>query len=88
MKTYPIIIDTMEEVHCTTHDEYGLRAKGVLAALNKFDIIYFGIKLAHLLHGPSEETSKVLQAKSISLQEALASVNATKCFYINNKENF
>lgn len=70
----------MEEVYHTTRDDYGLRANGVLTALEKFEI-YFGIKLSHLLFGPAEEVSKVLQAKNISLQESLASINTVKHFY-------
>ena len=70
----------MEEVHRTTHDDYGLRANGILAALDKFEV-YFGIKLCHLLFGPAEEVSKVLQAKNISLQDSLASISAVRSFY-------
>ena len=43
--------------------------------------MYFGSKLSHLLFGPAEEVSKVLQAKNISLQESLASVHTVKHFY-------
>ena len=53
IKNYSAIIDTMEEVHCTTQDDYGLRANGVLTAMEKFEM-YFGIKLSHLLFGPAE----------------------------------
>ena len=30
---YSVLMETMEEVHCTTWDEYGLKAAGILAAL-------------------------------------------------------
>ena len=80
IKNYSVVIDTMEEVYRTTRDDYGLRANGVLTSLEKYEI-YFGIKLSHLLFGPAEEVSKVLQAKNISLQESLASVHTVKCFY-------
>jgi len=35
IKQYSVLMETMEEVHCTTRDEYGLKAAGVLAALEK-----------------------------------------------------
>ena len=75
IKNYSVIIDTMEEVHRTTRDDYGLRANGILAALDKFEV-YFGIKLCHHLFGLAKEMSKVLQAKDITLQDSLASINA------------
>ena len=61
VKNYSVVIDTMEEVYHRTYDDYGLRANGILSALEKFKI-YFGIKLVHHLFGPAEETSKVQQA--------------------------
>ena len=80
IKNYSAIIDTMEEVHHTTRNDYALRAYGVMVAMEKFEV-YFGIKLSHLLFGPAEETSKVLQAKNISLQESLGSIHTVQHFY-------
>ena len=57
IKQYTVIMETMEHVHITTRDEYGLKDGGVLASLDKFQIL-FGLKLGHLLFGASEETSK------------------------------
>lgn len=59
IKQYSIIMETMEEVSHTTHDDCGLKAAGVVAALEKFETL-FGLKLGHLLFGTSEGTSKVL----------------------------
>ena len=39
IKQYSMSVKTMEEVHCTIRDEYGLKAAGILAALEKFEII-------------------------------------------------
>jgi len=72
IKQYSVLMETMEEVHCTTRDEYGLKAAGVLAALEKFEI-FFGLKLGHLF-GAAEETSKALQAKDTSVKEAVTAV--------------
>ena len=72
--------DTMKEVHQTTKDEYGMKARGVLSSLEKFEVL-FGMKLAHFLFSPSEETFTVLQAKDTSFQEAISAVTDTKAFY-------
>ena len=36
MDSVIVLMETMEEVHHTTRDKYGLKAAGVLAALEKF----------------------------------------------------
>ena len=80
LKDYLILLELMEEIHCTTHDEYGLKAHGIFSALEKFDTL-FGLSLGHLLFGASESLSKSLQAKDTSLQEGLSAVNLCKAFY-------
>ena len=59
IKQYTIIIETLDEVHSTTKDEYGLKAGGIATALEKFDM-FFGLQLGHLLFGSAENTSKVI----------------------------
>ena len=80
IKDYSILIDVMEEIHASTHDEYGLKAYGILMSLEKFETL-FGLKLAYLLFGASEDVSKSLQAKNTTLQEALSSVKLASAFY-------
>ena len=80
LKDYSILMEVMGEIHDTTHDEYGLKAYGILTSLEKFDT-HFGLKLAYLLFGASEEVSKSLQAKNATLQEGLASVKLASAFY-------
>ena len=80
LKDYSILMDTMEEVNHTTHDEYGLRAKGILTTMEKFENL-FGLKLGYLLFSAAEEVSKCLQAKNTSLQEALSAVNLASGFF-------
>ena len=60
----------MAEVNSTTHDEYGLKAGGIVSALEKLNTL-FGLKLGHILFGTAEEVSKSLQAKDTTLQQAL-----------------
>ena len=47
--------------------EYGLKAGGIVTALEKFDM-FFGLQLGHLLFGAAENTCIVLQRKGISVQ--------------------
>ena len=84
IKQYSVLMETMEEVHRTTRDEYGLKAAGVLAVLEKFEI-FFGLRLGHLLFGAAEETSKALQAKDTSVKEAVTAVSVTRAF-ISDKD--
>ena len=71
----------MEEIHHrTTYDEYGLKAHGIFAAPEKFDML-FGLSVGHLLFGASESLPKSLQAKDTSLQQGLSAVNHCKAFY-------
>ena len=44
LKDYSVLMDTLEEVSETTRDEYGSKAAGLLANLEKFDI-FLGLKL-------------------------------------------
>ena len=64
----------MNEIHQTTHDEHCLKERGIPTALEKFDS-FFGLQLVHILFGPAEKASKYLQAKYVSIQEALSSIN-------------
>ena len=76
----------MEEVNKTTRDEYGLKAGGVLAALDKFST-FFGLRLMHILFSSSEEISKALQSKNTTVQEALTSVSMLKSFFQRHRND-
>ena len=76
---YVSIMDMMQEFHETTREEYGLKAGGVLTALENFSTL-FGLKLGHLLFGAAEEISKAFQAKDTTVQEAVSSVTSLTSF--------
>ena len=80
IKDYSILIEAMAEINSTTHDEYGLKAGGILSALEKFSTL-FGLKLGRILFTTAEEVSKSLQAKDTTLQQALSSVDLASAFY-------
>ena len=70
LNDYSILMETMSEINSTTWDEYGLRAGGILNALEKFSML-FGLKLSYLLLSTGEVVSKGLQAKDLTIQEAI-----------------
>ncbi len=80
LKDYAILMETMSEINSTTHDEYGLKAAGILASLEKFSIL-FGLKLGYILFAAAEQVSKSLQGKDVTLKEALSSINLAAAFY-------
>ena len=86
IKHYTTIMDTMCEVNETTRDEYGLKAGGVLVALENFSTL-FGLRLGYLLFGAAEETSKALQAKDTSVQEALTSATLLESYFKRLRTN-
>lgn len=61
VKDSSILMETMAEIHSTTHDEYGLRAGGILSALEKFSTL-FGLKLTYT-HFSTAKVSKSCQLK-------------------------
>ena len=79
IKQYSVIIDAMEEVNQTTHDEYSLKAAGVLAALEKFEML-FGLKWGHLLFSAAEQTSRVITSKRQICPRSSSAVNAMRAF--------
>lgn len=70
LRNYAALQDTLTSVNQECHDDYGRRAGGVLAQMQKFDT-YFGLKLSHLVFGATEQLSRTLQHENISLMEAL-----------------
>ena len=80
LKDYSILMETMEEIHHISHDEYGLKAAGILALLEKFSTL-FGLELGYLVFGAAEFLSNTLQRRDISIQKAVAAVSLAKSFY-------
>ena len=83
MQDYTVLIDTLDEIHQTTRDEYGLKAAGLLSTMSTL----FGLKLGELVFGASETLSKSLQGKDTTIQEAIAAVKLAKCFYTQQRRD-
>ena len=47
----------------------------------------FGLKLGHLLFSAAKQTSRVLQAKDTTVQEAVSALNATRAFYQHQRQD-
>ena len=77
---YEALQAAMEEIIRLCKDEYGARAAGVLALLEKFET-FFALKLAHLVFSASEQLSKTLQGKETNVQDACDAARATAAFY-------
>ena len=80
LKNYAILIETLEDIHATTHDGYGLKAGGFVRSLEAFTTL-FGLKLALNLFSEAEQVSLALQRKNLIIQDALCAVNAAKQYY-------
>ena len=83
LKDYVVLMETLEDIHSTTHDEYGLKASGFFYSFGTL----FGLKLAHTLFSAAEQVSVTLQKKNITLQDALSAVGAAKAYYSRLRSN-
>ena len=80
LKDYPVLMETMEEIHATTPNDNGFKASGCLQSLEKFNTL-FALTIAHIHFGSTEEVSLFLQRKDIAIQEALSGVNIAKAYF-------
>ena len=74
---YATLVETFTEISETSNDEYGRRAAGVLAQLEKFET-FFGMKLCHLVFAATEEVSRALQRVDMTLGEGLKQAEVAK----------
>ena len=65
---YSSLCETLETVNAETHDEYGRKAGGYLAQMEKFST-FFGLNLSHLIFSGTEQLSLTLQGKDTTIQE-------------------
>ena len=79
IENYQAQIQAFEEINGSSHDDYGRRAGGVLAQLQKFQT-YFGLELCYLVFAVTEEVSLLLQGKSTTLQDALQQADTAKSY--------
>ena len=56
LKNHEIPCDALCRINAETHDEYGVKAGGFFAQMEKFST-FFGLKLSHLVYAASEQLS-------------------------------
>ena len=71
LRNYAAVLQALQEISEESHDDYGRRANGVMAQLQRFDT-YFGLKLSYLIFSGTEQTSTSLQRVDTSVQDALS----------------
>ena len=86
LRNYPALLEAMETISSESHDDYGRRANGILAQLERFDT-YFGLKLSHLVFSATEQTSIALQGKSTTVQEALTAASMAKSYLVRQRDS-
>ena len=67
LRNYPSLLEALQTISNELQDDYGRRANGILAQLERFDT-YFGLKLSHSAFSTTEQTSIALQKKSTTIQ--------------------
>ena len=89
LKDYTVLMETLEEIHATTRDDYGLKASGFLHSLETFNTL-FGLRLALSLFSAAEQVSLALQKKNTTIQDALSAVDAAKAYFhrLRSEEEF
>ena len=86
LRNYSTLLHTLENVNTTGCDEYARRAAGQHALMEKFST-FFGLKLAHLLFGASQQLSRTLQSKQKSAEDAFKAAGLAKVFYSRQRSD-
>ena len=79
LKNYSALLETLEEVS-QGYDEYARRARGQMTLMEKFST-YFGLRLSYTVFGATEQLSRIIQAKQISIQDAVKAAHTAKASY-------
>ena len=87
LKNYAVICEELTEIGTDSHGEASTRALGFLALMEKFSTFY-GLKLAYLIFGASEQLSSTLQYKDINAQEASTAVSIALAFLQRQRCDF
>ena len=75
LKNYNVICEELSQIAAESHSESSTKASGLLAIMDKFQT-YYGLKLAFLIFGATEQLSATLQYKDINAQEVTLAVSA------------
>ena len=78
LKDYELLIETLEEVHQSTQDEYGMKAGGLQRGLEKFNMFFLPMVLPSLIQRSRTALTNSPKKKEISLQDAFCAVGSSK----------
>ena len=70
IENYAVLCEALAEINLSTHDQYGRKAGGFFAQMEKFST-FFGLKLSHLVFSGTEQLSISLQGKDTTVQESI-----------------
>lgn len=76
LSNYSLLGVALEQINVKTHDDYGRKAGGLLAMMDKFKT-FFELKLSHLNFSGTEQLSLTLQGKDTTIQEATIAAETT-----------
>ena len=76
LSNYTLLCTALAEINAVTHDDYGRKAGGFLALMDKF-CTYFGLQLSHLIFSGTEQLSYTLQGKETTIQDASRAADVT-----------
>lgn len=79
LSKYQALLDTLEEVQLQ-NDEYGRRAGGQAALMEKFST-FLGLKLAYHVFSRAKQLSINIQGKDTAVQSAMNAVRQLQMFY-------
>ena len=85
IENYETLLEALEEISETCKDEYGRKAGGFHALMGNFST-FFGLKLAHLVFGASEQLSIILQNKDTTAQDSNIAINLGEAFYARQRD--
>ena len=79
LQNYELLCEALLIINRETHDDYGLKASGFLAQMEKFST-FFGLKLSHLVFAATEQLFRLLQGKDTTVQEAVSAAALCKSY--------
>ena len=82
LQNYATLCDALSQINTECADEYGRKAGGYLAQMDKFST-FFGLKLSMLVFASCEQLSLTLQGKDTLVQDAVYAATVTRQ-HLNN----
>ena len=74
LANYEVLCDALCKIHEEGHDEYAMKAGGILRAMEKF-CTFFGLHLSHLVFSATDQLYLSLQGIDTTVQEAIQASN-------------